>query len=319
MKEISDNLFSSFLEGNTSAEDTMRVLEAARKDPELYEAIEICLELEGKEELECAEVLPMQALVAKERCNRCAILCELYILSKHGIIRTIDDWEKQAYKQGWLKEEGTPIHNIGRMLEQECFSISRTFHNSLQDLENALLLGDVIAVVDGKELTENIEVLKREKQEDDFMGSNPNHAVVVTSVCDGVVTYYEPETGKEHSISELLFKEAWADSSCYMVKVSNRDYSAYEPHPIDLSSVQLPEELIELREALAENAHEVWAKTRKEQGWTYGPKRNDTLKQTPDMVPYSDLTEEEKIMDRETAINTIKLLRKLGYRISKEE
>ena len=59
MNEISDNLFSAFLEGNTSVEDTMRVLEAARKDPELRKAIEICLELEAEEEMECEEVLPM--------------------------------------------------------------------------------------------------------------------------------------------------------------------------------------------------------------------------------------------------------------------
>lgn len=318
MNEISDNLFSAFLDGNASAEDTMRVLEAARKDPELRKAIEICLELETEEEMECEEVLPMQALAARERSNRCAVLSELFILSKHGVYRTIEDWEKQAAQQGWLKDNGTPIHNIGRLLEQECFSTSRTFHNSLQDLKNALETSDVIAVVDGKELTTDVETLNREKLEDDFIGSNPNHAIVVTAVSDGMVSYYEPETEKEHSISENLFKDAWDDSSCYMVKVYSRDYSKYEPHPIDLSDVQLPDELIELREAIAENAHEVWAQGRKSQGWTYGPERNDALKQTPDMIPYSDLTDEEKFFDREMAMNTIKLLKKLGYKISKE-
>lgn len=319
MNEISDNLFSAFLDGNTSAEDTMRVLEAARKDPELRKAIEICLELEAdEEEMENVEVLPMQALAARERSNRCAVLCELYILAKHGVSRTIEDWEKQAYKQGWLKQDGTPIHNIGRLLEQECFSTSRTFHNSLEDLKNTLITSDVIAVVDGKELTTDVDTLNREKLEDDFIGSNPNHAIVVNSISDGIVSYYEPETGNENTISEDLFKDAWDDSSCYMVKVSSRDYSKYEPHPIDLSDVQLPDELIELREAIAENAHEVWAQGRKLQGWTYGSERNDALKQTPDMIPYSDLTDEEKFFDREMAMNTIKLLKKLGYKISKE-
>ena len=318
MNEISDNLFSAFLEGNASAEDTMRVLKAAKKDPELRKAIEICLELESEEELKCKDVLPMQALAANEDANRCAIMCELYILSRHGIERSISDWEKQSQQQGWLKEGGTPIHNIGRLLEQECFSTSRTFHNSLQDLETAIKSYDVIAVVDGKELTTDVEALNREKSEDDFIGSNPNHAIVVTAISDGRVSYYNPETGKEHSIPEELFKDAWDDSSCYMVKVSKRDYSKYEPHPIDLSDVELPDELIDLREAIAENAHEVWAQGRKSQGWTYGPERNDTLKQTPDMIPYSDLTDEEKLFDREMAMNTIKLLKKLGYKISKE-
>ena len=317
MNEISDNLFSAFLEGNASAEDTMRVLEAARKNPELRKAIEICLELEAEEEPECEEILPMQAIAANEEANRCAVLCELYILNRHGVERSMSDWEKQSQQQGWLKEGGTPIHNIGRLLEQECFSTSRTYHNSINDLKKALSDCDVIAVVDGKELTTNVDQLNRERLEDDFTGANPNHAVVVISIENDIVKYFEPECNEVKRISLALFDDAWEDSSRYMVKVFPRDFSKYEPHPIDLSDVRLPDELIELREAIAENAHEVWAQGRKSQGWTYGPERNDSLKQTPDMVPYSDLTDEEKFFDREMAMNTIKLLRKLGYTIRK--
>lgn len=93
----------------------------------------------------------------------------------------------------------------------------------------------------------------------------------------------------------------------------------YIPTPIDLSDVELPEELYELQEAMAENTHEVWAAKRKSEGWTYGPRRNGVLKQTPDMIPYSQLPDSEKSYDRETAMNAIKLLIKLGYKITKEE
>ncbi len=315
MSEISDNLFSAFLEGNASAEDTMRVLEAARKDPDLRKAIEVCLDLEAEEDTICEDVLPMQALAANEAANRCAVMCELYILNQHGVKRSITDWEKHAQQQGWLKDGGTPIHNIGRLLEQECFSISRTYHNSVPDLKNALKDHDVIVVVDGKELTTNVCQLNREKLEDDFVGANPNHAIVIKSIENDMVKYYDPENDEIKHISLGLFDDAWEDSSRHMVKVSPRDFTKYEPHPLDLSDVSLPDELIELREAIAENAHEVWAQGRKSQGWSYGPERNDELKQTPDMVPYSDLTDEEKFFDREMAMNTIKLLKKLGYRI----
>ena len=93
----------------------------------------------------------------------------------------------------------------------------------------------------------------------------------------------------------------------------------YVPKPIDLSDVELTEDLNELREAIAENAHEVWAENRQAEGWSYGPQRDDKLKQTPDMVPYSQLPESEKEYDREMAIKTIKLLYKLGYDIVKRE
>lgn len=92
----------------------------------------------------------------------------------------------------------------------------------------------------------------------------------------------------------------------------------YIPQPADLSDVTLPDGLLELREQIAKNAHEVWAQNRMNEGWTYGSVRNDALKQHPDLVPYEDLTEGEREYDRATAMNSIKLLLKLGYKITKE-
>ncbi|MBQ8335812.1 MAG: Ryanodine receptor Ryr [Tidjanibacter sp.] len=93
--------------------------------------------------------------------------------------------------------------------------------------------------------------------------------------------------------------------------------NSYNPRPIDLSDVELPAELVELREAIAENAHDVWAAERQAQGWTYGPTRDDAKRQTPCMVPYSQLPDSEKKFDRDMAVGTIKLLKKLGYDIVK--
>lgn len=93
----------------------------------------------------------------------------------------------------------------------------------------------------------------------------------------------------------------------------------YTPKPIDLSDVELTEDLNELREAIAENAHDVWAVERQAQGWTYGPNRDDSKKETPCMVAYSQLPDSEKRFDRDMAMNTIKLLKKLGYDLIKRE
>ena len=93
----------------------------------------------------------------------------------------------------------------------------------------------------------------------------------------------------------------------------------YLPKPIDTSDVVLPEELTELAEMIARNVHDVWAEGRIEDGWTYGPERNDDLRQTPCLVDYDDLSEEEKDFDRNTAMGTLKLIIKLGYRIEKSE
>ncbi len=91
----------------------------------------------------------------------------------------------------------------------------------------------------------------------------------------------------------------------------------YRPAPVDTEDVELSEELTSLVEAMAKNVHEVWAQTRIEQGWTYGDKRDDELKQHPCLVPYEDLPESEREYDRNTAIGTLKLITKLGFKISK--
>lgn len=92
----------------------------------------------------------------------------------------------------------------------------------------------------------------------------------------------------------------------------------YVPQPMDTSDIQLPEELNVLVEKMAENVHEVWAQSRIEQGWTYGPERNDALKQHPCLVPYQELPEIEKAYDRDTALGTLKLICKLGFKITRK-
>lgn len=269
--------------------------------------------------LNTPETLPMEAMAADntER-NRCVMLCELFILNRHGIERNEDDWEKQAQRQGWLRESGTALFNIGRLLEQECFSTSRTYHNDIDSIKEALGRGeDVIVVVDNHELTTNKMRLEKELIHDFEHGKTPNHAVVVISIDESSVNYYDPALGRETSLPSTIFQEAWQDSDNYMVCIRERDFAVYRPHPIDLSDVELPDDIEYLREAIAENAHEIWAEARQSEGWTYGSERNDQLKQTPDMVPYSDLTDSEREYDRKMAMNTIKLLRKLGYEIVK--
>ena len=99
---------------------------------------------------------------------------------------------------------------------------------------------------------------------------------------------------------------------------ANVTINGYVPQPIDTSDIQLPEELEALVEEMAKNVHEVWAETRIKQGWMYGPERNDKQKKHPCLIPYEELPEEEKEYDRGTSVGTLKLILKLGFRITKE-
>lgn len=89
----------------------------------------------------------------------------------------------------------------------------------------------------------------------------------------------------------------------------------YNPQPIDTSEVNLSEELLALTEKIAKNVHDVWAQGRVSEGWTFGEVKDAEKKTTPLLVPYEDLPESEKEYDRNTALETLKLIVKLGYKI----
>lgn len=93
----------------------------------------------------------------------------------------------------------------------------------------------------------------------------------------------------------------------------------YKPQPIDTSDVELGEEILELTERLAENAHDIWARQRLADGWAWGPRRDQDEKEHPSLVPYEELPESEKEYDRSTAMETLKAMIALGYRIERVE
>ena len=91
----------------------------------------------------------------------------------------------------------------------------------------------------------------------------------------------------------------------------------YIPKPIDTSDIELSEELLELTEEMAKNVHDVWSAGRIAQGWTWGPKRDDEKKENPCLVPYDELPESEKEYDRNTSIETLKVILSLGFTIER--
>lgn len=89
----------------------------------------------------------------------------------------------------------------------------------------------------------------------------------------------------------------------------------YIPKPLDTSTVELEDCLLELTELLAKHAHDLWAEQRFSDGWKWGPIRCDTARTHPCLLPYEDLPEGEKLYDRNMALGTIKAVIASGYRI----
>jgi hypothetical protein len=89
----------------------------------------------------------------------------------------------------------------------------------------------------------------------------------------------------------------------------------YTPQPIDTRNVEVPRYLLDLADTLARNVHDTWAQERIRQGWQYGPERNDTKKLHPCLVPFEELSDDEKKYDYNTAMETIKVILGMGYKI----
>jgi len=100
--------------------------------------------------------------------------------------------------------------------------------------------------------------------------------------------------------------------------MNSRKSAQYEPKPISLEGVEIGTELTELVEALARNAHDVWACQRLADGWIWGQERNDSVKTHPCLVAYDDLPDSEKVYDLNVASNTIRAVIALGFRISRD-
>jgi len=87
------------------------------------------------------------------------------------------------------------------------------------------------------------------------------------------------------------------------------------PTPIDTTGVELPAELVPLIERLAENAHDNWAELRISEGWQWGSDTEPAIKRHRLLVPYADLSEQDKEPDRRLAVQTLKLVLYFGFRI----
>lgn len=292
--EISDELLTAYTEGTTTPEETMRVLEALKHDPSLRETIFIISSIDAIEESAGTEI-PMARMAAASEGNLCDVQCERRIL-KDYFDADDEDLARAAEENRWLKKKGMPLHHMGRLLERKGLTVVRKYDCSIKDIQ--------------KNLANRTKMIAVIATGDTF------HAVVPLSVNGGLIKLYEPS--EDHDVDWLTdeFEEAWAASRHYLVAASV-DSLVYDPKPIDVSDVLLDDDLLDLTEAIAENTHEVWAHGRKQEGWTYGPERNDTLKQNPDMVPYSDLPEGEKEYDRKTAFDALRLAKKLGFNVSR--
>ena len=328
-KHISNKLKMRFFSGNVTGKEIKDVLLAAELDPDLKEEIEIMTSISGdlekiqanltKELSEKAKIISFQPsyirpmLKAAQNKNLkaaadCVVRCEHEILSNYQSDVSFETLLKLSEENKWLQDGGTPLYNIGHILENYNLSVVRLYDCELEDIIKELQGGCYVIVV------VNAEKLYREEA----ANNDPNHAVIVRDLNESTITLYDPQYQKEEQYDIIQFLEAWKGSQYYLVSAAERGLRQYDPQPIDVTDFPLDGDIKELIEAIAENCHDIWARERIDHGWTYGPERDDKNLKHPDLVPYSDLPDSEKEYDIKMAQGTLELIQRLGFIIKKE-
>ena len=303
---ISDELLAAYLDGNTNEAETQEVINALQKDSGVREVLEVSFNTYNAVN-ENYDTLPMMELAAESGNNICSVMCEAFILHHRGISFHEDNILKLAQEKHWLTPQGAPLYSIGQILAQYGLLVTRKYDANTHDIETALSMdNDVIVVVDSDKLHVGHEDLE----------DAPNHAIVITEIDNKEATFFDPELNSQLCIPITQFEDAWRESQNYMIRIL-QSIDDYKPQPINIENIPLNNDLLNLQEAIAENAHEVWAAARIKEGWSYGLERNDKLKKHPDLIPYSSLPDSEKEYDRLMALDTIKLVKKLGFDIVK--
>lgn len=90
----------------------------------------------------------------------------------------------------------------------------------------------------------------------------------------------------------------------------------YNPQPVDMTNLTLNREMQTMAERLAENAHDIWAKSVREQGKIRGSGGTGGIIH-PQMVPYDLLTDREKKKNRERSQELLKFLQFEGFKVFK--
>lgn len=319
MKQFSQELFDRFIDGTANLEEQRVVKGAMRKDRALQRIYIIAKRYDAmmEEDQRESQVLPMERMAAETQDNLCDIICERYILRQkfpgYGNSMLSAAKEEQLFLEEASEEGGVPLYRVGYVMDKYGLVVQRQYGADIGDIQRYLKRGEsLIAVVDE-------DILKNTSLD------NKLHTVCVLSVKNGIVTVYNPSMENEEAstIEDYpvdLFVKAWEPSERYLVRAGTSGDKVYEPHPINLDDIEIDDDLDELIEPIAENLHDVWAQDKLQQGVRYGPLDENGNEQpgfNHYLVPYSQMPDHEKQKDIISARQTLKLLKRLGFSIVK--
>lgn len=326
---ITPVLISKFVQGKTSLDEWITVVAAMKKYPWVKRIVDISIKINrsfmkneifhNPSSLPVCKLYflhshehPLMRSAASSETNDCVVKCEAFVLSKFGKDSQYKRLYKEARHRDWLRKDGTPLYNIGRLLELAQLSVARRFGGTLDDMQRELN-GNCSIIV-----AINANRLANPKSRSSAVC---DHAVVVIDIekNEGYVELYDPQGDNQTDRYPVEnFLRAWKPSKNFFVSIIERGVRPYTPHPEYVAHIKLPAETASIADILAENAHEIWAKNRLQEAEKNKTKGKDVNPyDDPFMKPFNELSKQKRKTDYLSALNTIKLLYKLGFGLTK--
>ena len=328
---ITSELISKFVQGKTSLDEWVSVMAAIKKYPWVKKIVDVSIKINRSfmkksilQNPSCSSVckrysiflreLPVMRAAANSETNDCVVKCEAFVLSKFEKDSQYKRLYREARRHDWLRKDGTPLYNIGRLLELAQLSVARRFGGTLDEIQGELN-GNCSVIV-----ALNANRLANPKSRTVAVC---DHAVVVTDVNmhEDYVELYDPQSCNQTGrYPTETFLRAWKPSKNFFVSIIERGVRPYTPHPEYVAHIKLPTEIASIADMLAENAHDTWAQERLAE--TEKNKAKGNQEKTYDdsfMMPFSELPKKKRKSDYLSSLNTIKMLYKLGFTISVPE
>ena len=323
---ITDELLALFLEGKTTVNESAAILDAAKEELGVRYFLDSAIEngmffygdIMGNPSSQTVGELyalhskhaPVMRLAANKKVNDCIVKCEEYVLRERGQEASFQKLSKEARQHNWINKEGTPLLNIGRLLEMAKLSVARRFGGNIELIQSELENGCSVIV------TLNAKLLANPTSQNTDLANN---AVVILEVntSDNYVEIYDPlSSNPTDRYSMPTFLKAWSLSKYFFISIIERGIRPYTPHPEDVSRIKLPKEIESIADILAENALETWAKDHSAEA---EKNQNKDIVEPPCddpfMKPFSELTKQKSTFYYVSSLNTIKLIYRLGFTI----
>lgn len=313
---VTPNLIRRYIAGETNLEETALILKASKEDKYLQRFLDRAFEIyedsftETSDDNEIVEEhlvrIPLALVAESDSDNLCSLKCELYLLSKFNKDEGVTESSllSEARELNILKDEGTPLYNMGRLLSRHELSVIKQYNTCVNDIKVALNEQGCGVMVP-------------------IMGVKTFHAIVVLEVEENYIRYYNPATDANETLSIEDFEKQWRQSYCYLVKTALKEDVCKPDSNIYHPQIEVPEltgKFKEIEWALAEMFHDIWSSERLKNGWQYGQMRDDNKRKHPDLIPLADVPQEDKKLDLKNAkLAVYSLTEVFGYDLVNKE